>query len=255
MAKVKEVFDIIDAAAPFHSAMDFDNVGILVGSGETEVTRALLALDITPEVVREARDKNANLIISHHPVIFHPLRSLEAESVPYLLARYGITALCCHTNLDLSPVCGVNLALAQKLNLQEVRGEEEYGEGFLLYSGVLPAPMDTLAFAVYVKDRLGAESVSFFAGNRPVSRVFLCSGAGGEYAAQAAMLGADAFVTGEMKHSEMLEARASGITAVAAGHYETEKCFADMLAAYLRRQAPGLSLIQSRTETTPFASI
>ena len=115
MARVCDIYDIINAVAPFSTALDFDNVGLLVGDGKTVVTRALLALDITPNVVAEAASMNANLIISHHPVIFHPVKSLGPQDMPYQLASRGIAALCCHTNLDLSPVCGVNVALGSKL--------------------------------------------------------------------------------------------------------------------------------------------
>ena len=79
MARICDIYDIINAAAPFSTALDFDNVGLLVGDGNTEVTRALLALDITPNVVAEAASMNANLIISHHPVIFHPVRSITDQ--------------------------------------------------------------------------------------------------------------------------------------------------------------------------------
>ena len=124
MARIRDIYDIIDAVAPFSTALSFDNSGLLVGDGNTQVTRALLALDITPNVVAEAASMNANLIISHHPVIFHPLKTLGPQDVAYQLASKGIAALCCHTNLDLSPVCGVNVALGSKLGLRNLRRED-----------------------------------------------------------------------------------------------------------------------------------
>ena len=133
MARIRDIYDIIDAVAPFSTALDFDNAGLLVGDGNTIVTRALLALDITPAVVAEAASMNANLILSHHPVIFHPLKSLGPQDVPYQLASRGIAALCCHTNLDLSPVCGVNVALGSKLGLRNVRREDVFGEDCVLF--------------------------------------------------------------------------------------------------------------------------
>lgn len=89
MARIRDIYDIIDAVAPFSTALDFDNAGLLVGDGNTVVTRALLALDITPAVVAEAASMNANLILSHHPVIFHPLKSLGPQDVPYQLGQPG----------------------------------------------------------------------------------------------------------------------------------------------------------------------
>ena len=142
MARIRDIYDIIDAVAPFSTALDFDNTGLLVGDGNTVVTRALLALDITPAVVAEAASMNANLILSHHPVIFHPLKSLGPQDVPYQLASRGIAALCCHTNLDLSPVCGVNVALGSKLGLRNVRREDVFGADCVLFSGDLEEPLE-----------------------------------------------------------------------------------------------------------------
>ena len=227
MARIRDIYDIIDAVAPFSTALDFDNAGLLVGDGNTIVTRALLALDITPAVVAEAASMNANLILSHHPVIFHPLKSLGPQDVPYQLASRGIAALCCHTNLDLSPVCGVNVALGSKLGLRNVRREDVFGEGCVLFSGDLEEPLEPQAFAALVKEKLSAPAVKFCPGQGKVQRVFFCSGAGGGYVHQAACRGADAYLTGEMKHHEELEAAQSRLTCVAAGHYHTEKVFGE----------------------------
>lgn len=251
MARVCDIYDIINAVAPFPTALDFDNVGLLVGDGNAVVTRALLALDITPNVVAEAASMNANLIVSHHPVIFHPVKSLGPQDVPYQLASRGIAALCCHTNLDLSPVCGVNVALGNKLGLRNLRREDVFGEDSVLYSGDLEEPLDAEDFAALVKEKLSAPAVKFVPGDRPVQKVFLCSGAGGEYVHQAACRGADAYLTGEIKHHEELEAAYSRLTCVAAGHYYTEKVFAEFLASYLRKRVPDTAFLLSQVETAP----
>ena len=184
MARIRDIYDIIDAVAPFSTALDFDNAGLLVGDGNTIVTRALLALDIPPAVVAEAASMNANLILSHHPVIFHPLKSLGPQDVPYQLASRGIAALCCHTNLDLSPVCGVNVALGSKLGLRNVRREDVFGADCVLFSGDLEEPLEPQAFAALVKEKLSAPAVKFCPGQGKVQRVFFCSGAGGGYVHQ-----------------------------------------------------------------------
>ena len=103
MAAIDEIYRYLNEIAPFSTAMDFDNAGFLVGDGKTEVTKALVTLDITAQSVRQAREKGAQLIVSHHPVIFHPLKRLLSNSVPYLLAKEGIGAICAHTNLDMAP--------------------------------------------------------------------------------------------------------------------------------------------------------
>lgn len=247
VVRVCDIYDVIDQAAPFKSALSFDNSGLLVGDGTAQVHRALLALDITPAVVEEAASINANLIISHHPVIFDPIKSLNSRSVPYLLARKGIAALCCHTNLDISPVCGVNVALGSRLGLKNLRQEDVFGEECVLFSGELEEPLAPEAFARHVRERLGAPAVQLVPGERPVKRVFLCSGAGGDFVPFAACRGADGYVTGEMKHHELLAAAASGVTCVAAGHYETEIVFAEFLAAYLKKRLPGAAFLLSKT--------
>lgn len=252
MARICDIYDVIDGAAPFASALAFDNVGLLVGDANEEVTRALIALDITPAVVEEAASINANLIISHHPVIFDPLKALGPRDVPYQLARRNIAALCCHTNLDLSPVCGVNVALAGKLGLKSVKPEDVFGEECVLFSGELEKELLPEEFAALVKERLDAKAVGLISGDRPVKKVFLCSGAGGEYTRFAACRGADAYLTGEMKHHEALDAARTGLTCVAAGHYETEKPFGEFLASYLRKRVPSTPFLLSRVERPPF---
>lgn len=255
MARICDIMDIINAVAPFSTAMSFDNSGLLVGDGNTEVTRALLALDITESVVEEAAGKNVNLIISHHPVIFHPLKSLGSRDIPYLLARHGIGALCCHTNLDISPVCGVNVALASKLGLRNVRREDVFGEECVLFSGDLETELSPEAFGALVREKLNAGAVRWIPGERPVKKVFLCSGAGGEFVPFAACRGADAYLTGEMKHHEALEAARTGLSCVVAGHYETEKIFGEFLASYLKRRIPDTAFLLSQTERPPFQTL
>ncbi len=255
MARICDIYDIIDAVAPFSTALGFDNSGLLVGDPNTPVTRVLLALDITPAVVDEASSMNANLILSHHPVIFHPVKSLGPRDGAYQLASRGIAALCCHTNLDLSPVCGVNVALGSKLGLKNLRREDVFGEDCVLFSGELEEPLEGEAFAALVKEKLSAPGVKFSPGDREVKKVFFCSGAGGEFLSQAACRGADAYLTGEMKHHEELEAAASRLTVVAAGHYHTEKVFAEFLASYLRRRLPGTAFLLSQAEAAPMGTL
>lgn len=256
MARICDIYDIINSAAPFDSQMAFDNSGLLVGDRATVVTRALLCLDITREVIDEAAGMNANLIISHHPVIFDPIRSMSSQDPAYLLAKNGIAALCCHTNLDLSPVCGVNAALANRLGLRNIRPEEVFGEDCVLYSGELEQPMAPEEFALHVKRRLSAGAVQLIPGDGMVKRVFMCSGAGGDdYPSHAAMRGGDAYITGEMKHHVALKARKTGLTCVVAGHYETERVFAEYLAAYLKKRVPDTGFLVSQAERPAFDTI
>ena len=240
MTTIRDIYEYIDSFAPFQSAMSFDNVGLLVGSGENEVGKVLVALDITPETVSEAAAFGAGLIISHHPVIFNPLRTLSEKDVPYLLAREGIAAICAHTNLDMSQTFGVNLALAEKVGIRNLCGMDVLSETGApqWFLGELVEEMTPDAFAHEVKRKLNAGSVRYTEGKNPVVKVGLCSGSGGEYLENAYRAGADAFLTGEMRHHEYLIARSIGITAVEAGHFATEAVVTAPLCAKLSAYFP-----------------
>ena len=122
MASVREIYDFLDQKAPFSLQMDFDNAGFLVGHGEKAVTRIVVALDITEAVAEEAARVGAQLIVSHHPVIFHPVRRLTDDDLTgrllLSLTERGIAAICAHTNLDVAEG-GVNDALARSLELED----------------------------------------------------------------------------------------------------------------------------------------
>lgn len=218
MTTVKNILEFTETFAPLASAADFDNCGFLVGSKDTCVKKVLMALDITAEVVNEAKEIGAQLIISHHPVIFHPLKALAKDSIPYLLASYGIDALCLHTNLDIAQDFGVNVCLAEALNLSDCT---LYPEDFLLM-GKLSKPMNVKEFALYTKAALSADAVMYTESKREIKTVAMCSGAGADFYNLAKIKGADVFLTGEARHHEYLEAAACDIPLVTAGHFSTE---------------------------------
>lgn len=229
---VGEIYAFLQGHAPFETAEEYDNVGLLVGSPDMPVCRILVTLDITPAAVRAAEEAGAGLIISHHPVIFSPLRRLDAECVPYLLARAGIAAICAHTNLDRA-AGGVNDLLADLLGLADV---QTAADG-LCRTGRLPESLPPRDFAAFVGRLLGTP-VRMRAGDMPVTRVAVCSGAGGDFLLPLLKKGGiTAAVTGELKHHEWL-ALPPGITVVEAGHYHTEICMAEGVARLLREAFP-----------------
>lgn len=246
--KLKNIIDLTREIAPFETAEEWDNVGLLVGSDDAEVSRVLLALDITPEVVTEAHEKGVHLIISHHPVIFHPLSSLNPDSAEYLLAKYDIAALCLHTNLDRAAE-GVNTALGRALGLKNTA---LYPEDFLLV-GEVDAPCSAEEFAAFIKERLGAPSVRYTEGR--VRRVAVSSGGGGEGVELAAKYGFDAFVTGELKHHQYLYARQKGVAAFDAGHFSTEDVVMRPLAERLRAAFPDTEFLVSERCACPYRAI
>ena len=175
MTKIVDIYNYIDSFAPFDTAMDFDNVGILVGDKNAEPTRAIVTLDVTDEVVDEAKEKSAQLIISHHPVIFNPLKRLSADSVVYKLAQSGISVISAHTNLDLSSD-GTNTAMFNALELQDM--EQLEIDGGLI--GSLKIPMSANEFANFIKIKFNCDGLRFSDCGEKIGRVALVAGAGGE---------------------------------------------------------------------------
>lgn len=215
MIKVIDIYNYIDSFAPFNTAMDFDNAGLLVGDGNSEVTSVLLALDITREVVEEAAAVGAQLIVSHHPVIFNPIKRLDFNSPPALLAANKISAICAHTNLDKSTVFGVNTTLAEAcglINCEAVPGEE------CLFSADTKEVLTSRELAEQIKSGLGCENLEYTAINDTIKKVYLCSGAGGDGIFAAVRCGCDAYITGEIKHHEILAANEGGVSVFVVGH-------------------------------------
>ncbi len=248
MTTVKNILNFTETFAPLCTAADFDNCGVLVGSTAKEITKVLLALDITNDVVEEAKATGAELIISHHPVIFNPIKALNSECVPYLLAKYNIAALCLHTNLDIAENCGVNVCLAKALGLTDTT---LYPEEFLLM-GKLSEAMNVKEFAEFVKARLGANCVTYTESDREIKTVAMCSGAGADFYGVAKEKGADAFLTGEAKHHEYLEAASCDIPLVTAGHFYTEDVAINPLKEKLSMEFPNVKFIKSEACKNPY---
>lgn len=169
---VGQVLAFLQSRAPFETAEGYDNVGLLVGSPDRAADGILVTLDITPAAVREAVRIGAGLIVSHHPVIFSPLRTLDADSVPALLIQGGIAAICAHTNLDRA-AGGVGDCLAAALGLADVRTASDGLTRF----GRLPKALSPRDFAAWVGEKLGT-AVRMRTGTGMISNVAVCSGRG-----------------------------------------------------------------------------
>lgn len=236
--------------------MDFDNSGHLVGRGEQEVTAVLVALDVTLPVVEEAEKLGANLIVSHHPVIFDPVRALT-DAVPtgallLAMAERRMAAICAHTNLD-AVEGGVNDCLARALGLQDVGqlcqdGVDGQGRpygigrvGTAHAAGCRPGE-----YAAFVKERLNAAGVRYVDAGRPVSRVAVGGGSCGSMLGDAVAAGCDTFVTADVKYNVFLDAKALGINLMDAGHFATENVICPALVDFLTREFPGLTICQSK---------
>lgn len=228
-ATANEIYNIIDEFAPFSSQCEWDNSGLLVGDGVCETKKIGVVLDITPEAVEEAVSLGIGLIVSHHPIIFSPLKSISSKSVPYMLARNGICALCSHTSLD-KAVGGVNDALAAALGF-DARPLFSCGDEAMLRAFEIEET-DGEALARLVAKRLNT-AVSLVDSGKKIHRVAVCGGAGGDFIPDVISAGCDAYITGEVKHNRLLEAKADGLTLLQAGHFSTENPVVDVLVSLL----------------------
>lgn len=255
MATVKDVLHYLDGKAPFYSQLGFDNSGFLVGRGEKEVKRILVALDITEEVAKEAALLKADLVVSHHPVIWEGAKSVTDETILgrklLTLIENDIAAICAHTNLDAAKG-GVNDALAAALGLTDVTLLKTYGvyEDGTAYGieqvGILPGQAVSLVeFAAAVKEKLGSNGVRYVDSGRPVHKVAVGGGSCSGSMKAVAAAGCDTFVTADVKYDGFLDAKAMGLNLIDAGHYPTENVVCPVLISWLREGFSGVEVIIS----------
>lgn len=249
MYKIEDFYNAINEAAEFSSAESWDNTGLLIGSKRTRVNAALLALDVTSAVLAEARLLNANLIITHHPVIFPPLKRIGGSSLIYELIGAGISVISAHTNLDIA-AGGVNDALAGRLGLMNIRALESAESPGLGRIGNLQTPISADAFALFVKEQLQAGSVRYTPGGE-ISVVAVCGGSGAALWRAAYEQGAQALVSAEAKHNMLLEAHHAGFMLIDAGHYATESVVLQPFARKLAELLPGAVLTVSTVQSDP----
>lgn len=237
--KVRDVYEYIDSIAPFSTQDSFDNAGMLVGDSDAEVKKIAIALDITNEVVEEAHRMGADLIVSHHPVIFHPLKCVVAGTPVYNLIRYGMSAICAHTNFDMA-VEGVTDLMRQLLDLE--KGEvldpiHADGSGYGLIC-TMKFAISAQSLAEICKKAFDCESIRFNDAGLPIKRVALSSGAGNSEIEIAKKKNCDALITGDIKWSSFVDAQNMGLTVIDAGHFYTENILCSHLVSLLGQKFP-----------------
>ena len=242
MPTVSEIASFLEEKVPSGLKLDFDNVGLLCGFPDREVTRALVVLDITMDAIHEADAMDAELIVSHHPLIFTPMRRIldntpDGKRVIRLLQN-GISAICLHTNLDRLEG-GVNSALARALGGEE---EEPLDLGCICR---LPEKLGMEAFLTLTKDALNAPDMRFYDAGRAVEHIALCGGAGGDIIYEARERGCDTVVTGEIKHHQWIDGAEMGLNLIEAGHFATENVVTPVLADMLRCEYPEMDVCLS----------
>ncbi len=236
---VQALYDFLDARIPVSLREVWDNDGAMcVPDPDRVVHRAIVALDVTEEVVDYAIENSCDLIVSHHPLIFHPLRSLCGEDpvARKLIKLIGaqVSVFSFHTRAD-RVKGGVNDLLAESLDLS---GVVPFGEGGLGRIGELDEQMPLDEFAYVLKEQLAAPRVFLADGYTPVRRVAVVGGDGKDFIADAIAAGADTFVSGHLGYNRMEEAAERGINFVEAGHYYTEQRVTEFFDSLIREAAP-----------------
>ena len=248
---VRDLCRLLDSLAPLATQCSWDNSGLLIGDPDRPVPIAALALDITPDAVEAAHAAGAALIISHHPVIFHPLKRMDPRDPAYLLARYDIAAVCIHTPLD-KAVGGVNDALAAALGFENPAPLADEGDAAMLRVAELPET-DGPALAAHVAKALHT-TVRLADAGKPIRRAALVGGAGAEFLPEVAGAGIDALITGDASHHAFLDAKQAGITLIAAGHFETEQPVIAVLAQKLEATFDLQTVCLPQTSPVTFVS-
>ena len=228
---VKDIYDFIDRIAPFSNQCEWDNSGLLVGESGKEVKKIAFVLDITVEAINKAVETGADLIISHHPVIFKATKNFTDNNPAFLLAKNGISAICAHTSLDCA-AGGVNDVLASALGFENAFSLPVEGEASMVRVAEYETDSDALAKLVCDKLKTGVRIAD---SGKAIKKVAVCGGAGGDFIEAVADSGCDAYITGDVSHHEFLDALALGLTVIAAGHFETENPVVAVLLEEIKR--------------------
>ena len=255
MAKLREIIAALERLAPLRLQDDWDNSGLQVGFPDAEIQRILVCLDVTEDIIEEAVARKCNLIVSHHPLLFKPLRQVsdttyQQRCVVRALSA-GISIYSAHTSLDNAPG-GVNHQIASRLGLRELRwlSPQEGVDAGAGLVGELPQPERDADFLARVKELFGVQCLQHSAlDGRDIRRVALCGGAGAFLLRDAIRAGADIFLCGEFHYHDYFEN--GGVLLAELGHYQSEQYTQALLQDYLTANCPGLEVVTTALNTNP----
>jgi len=260
--KIKQVLSALERFAPLPLQESWDNAGLQLGLTEAEVSGALLCLDVNEQIVDEAISKGCNLIVSHHPLLFHGLKKITgADYVQRCVIKaikHDIVIVSMHTNMD-NALDGVNWKIAERLGLAECRffvpktvDGIEAGSGVV---GLFREPMQARDFVALVKERFQVDcALCNELLQRPISKVAICGGAGDFLLPDAVGEGADAFITGEM-HYHQYFGHEQQIQICVIGHYQSEQYTSEIFRDIIQKDCPGVRTVLAETNTNPIVYI
>ena len=245
MTTVGDILNFVETLAPPTLKMDWDNVGLLCGSRSTPVSKVLVALDPFPHVCNEAARWGAELIVTHHPLIFQPAKAVTDETsigrALLQLCSAGISAINAHTNLDCAQG-GVNDVLAEMLGLSDIHIIPHPGSdsGLLRWGYTTQQPLRD--FLSHVKRTLGCEGLRYVEGTKPVHKVAVGGGSCADGMLDALDAGCDTFVTADIKYNQFWDAHDLGLNLIDAGHFCTENPVVSVLAEKIAAQFPEITV-------------
>ncbi len=257
MTTIKEVTALIEEFAPLSFQAPYDNAGLIVGRHDDEVKGVLLAVDVTEEVIEEAKAKGANLIITHHPIVFHPLKRFNSsnyvERCVEQAIRSDIALYACHTNLDSAPN-GMSWRLGAMLGVKDMSIIESTSALENVGFGVVGVLDEAVEFDTYIKYIASVLNLSAVRYSKPISRkikkVALCTGSGGSLIGAVKGSGVDLYITADLKYNDFMES-GSEFTVVDIGHFESEYCAIDILFDILSKKMFNFAVRKSETSCNP----
>ena len=251
--RISDIYSFLDEKYPLSLQESWDNSGYIVESDSEKCSKILLTLDITNDSVDEAIYKKADLAISHHPVIFNPLKKIQVDTPVYKLVRSGIGAICMHTNLDIAEG-GTNTVIvgkiAEKLGISaNIEPLEDCGLGCIIE---LEKVVSCDELAEILKDIFNIERVKMsMYGEFILSKIAICSGSGGSLWKLAQAKGCDALITGDVKHDVWIDANNSKFTIIDCGHFHTENLVLWELRRVLEEKFPMVDVEISESSVDP----
>lgn len=257
MTKVKDITKAIEGFAPLRLQEGYDNAGLQVGDPEAEVGAVMLCLDVTTDVLKEAKRRKCDMVVSHHPLIFKGLKNLtgadETQLAVMRALEWGIAVYSAHTNLD-SAWGGVSHEMASILGMKELEvlelSEADCNAGLGVVGNITPVPK--LEFLRRIKEKFNVRALRYSSQSPAlvVKRVALCGGSGAGLIKEAVAKGADLYVTGDVKYHDFTT-WGQDIVIADIGHYESELCSMKILSRIIRQHYPDMVVYFSEDQKNP----
>ena len=260
--KAIEIMNLLEKWAPMDLVDEWDNTGFQIGDPERQIEKILLSLDLDREVFKMAKDINAQMIITHHPIIFSPLKSLTKlnykEKLIYDIIKEDIVVYNAHTNLDIAKG-GVNDRLAEILGIKNTAplkivhneletNEEKFGYGRV--GKIRKMPLEK--YLNIIKRGLNTQHLIVYGNiDRSVETVAVCGGSGSSFIKDAFMMGADIYITGDIKYHDAQYGNELGLTLIDAGHFHTEKIILPVVKDYIERSVEKPLDIEIYNQSSP----